>query len=48
MGKAQLIRRLPKMANISSRKDKDGNIISYRIRVYHGYDSKGKRLKPYS
>ncbi len=35
------------MANISSRKDKDGNIISYRIRVARGYDSYGKKLKPY-
>ncbi len=35
------------MANISSRKDKDGNIISYRIRVARGYDNYGKKLKPY-
>lgn len=35
------------MANISNRKDKDGNIISYRIRVARGYDSYGKKLKPY-
>lgn len=36
------------MANISPRKDKEGNIISYTIRVYHGYDQNGKRLKPYT
>ena len=36
------------MPSITPRKNKDGNIISYTIRVYHGYDSKGKRLKPYT
>lgn len=36
------------MPTITPRKNKDGEIISYTIRVYHGYDSKGKRLKPYS
>ena len=35
------------MANISERKDKKGNIISYRIRVSRGYDGQGKKLKPY-
>ena len=35
------------MANISERKDKDGNIISYRIRVSRGYDGQGNKLKPY-
>ena len=35
------------MANISSRKDKKGNIISYQIRVFRGRDSSGKRLKDY-
>ena len=35
------------MANISERKDKDGNIISYRIRVFKGRDTNGKQLKPY-
>jgi integrase len=35
------------MANISERKDKNGNIISYRIRVARGYDTGGKKLKPY-
>ncbi len=36
------------MPSITPRKNKDGDIISYTIRVYHGYDSKGKRLKPYT
>lgn len=36
------------MANITPRRDKNGNITSYTIRVYHGYDSNGKRLKPYT
>ena len=35
------------MANISERKDKNGNIISYRIRVSRGYGAKGEKLKPY-
>lgn len=35
------------MANISSRRDKNGNIISYQIRVFRGRDSSGKRLKDY-
>ena len=34
------------MANISARKNKKGEIISYRIRVSRGYDSNGKHLKP--
>lgn len=29
------------------RKNKQGDIISYRIRVSRGYDSSGKKLKPY-
>lgn len=33
---------------ISPRKNKNGEIIGYTIRVYHGYDSSGKRLKPYT
>ncbi len=37
-----------KMANITPRRDKNGNITSYTIRVYHGYDSNGKRLKPFT
>lgn len=36
------------MPSITPRKNKDGDIISYTIRVYHGYDSQGKRLKPYT
>lgn len=35
------------MANVTSRKDKDGNIISYQIRVFRGRDISGKRLKDY-
>lgn len=35
------------MANVSERKDKNGNIISYRIRVSRGYDGQGNKLKPY-
>jgi len=36
------------MASITNRKNKDGEIISYTIRVYQGYDKGGKRLKPHS
>ena len=36
------------MANIEARKNKDGKIISYRIKVYKGRDENGKRLKPYT
>lgn len=35
------------MAGITPRKDKNGNIISYRIRVSRGYDVYGNKLKPY-
>lgn len=35
------------MASITPRKNKSGEIISYRIRVCRGYDNKGKKLKPY-
>lgn len=35
------------MANITPRKDKDGNITSYQIRVFRGRDASGKRLKDY-
>lgn len=35
------------MANITPRKNKNGEIISYRIRVARGYDSEGKQLNPY-
>lgn len=36
------------MANITPRRNKDGEIISYRVRVHRGIDSKGKKLKPYT
>lgn len=36
------------MASITPRKNKNGEIISYTIRVYRGYDSNGERLKPYT
>lgn len=36
------------MPNITPRVNKNGEITSYTIRVYHGYDSNGKRLKPYT
>ena len=36
------------MASINPRKNKDEEIISYTIRVYQGYDSGGKRLKPHT
>lgn len=36
------------MANILKHKNKDGVITSYTIRVYHGYDEAGKRLRPYT
>lgn len=36
------------MANIQPRKNKDGKIISYCIRVHKGRDASGKQLKPYT
>ena len=36
------------MANIQPRKNKDGKIISYSIRVFKGRDSNGKQLKPFT
>ena len=37
------------MANIQARKNKEGQVISYSIRVYRGRDPKsGKQLTPYS
>ncbi len=36
------------MAAITPRKNKSGEVISYTIRVYRGYDSSGNRLKPYT
>ena len=35
------------MANITPRRNKNGNITSYTIRVHRGYDNNGKQLKPY-
>lgn len=35
------------MANIIPKKNKQGEIISYQIRVYKGRDKDGKQLKPY-
>ncbi len=35
------------MANITPRKNKDGETVSYRIRVSRGYDAAGNKLKPY-
>ena len=35
------------MAYIEPRKNKQGEIIAYRIRVNKGYDKNGKKLKPY-
>lgn len=36
------------MPTITPRKNKNGEITSYTIRVYRGYDSSGNRLKPYT
>ena len=36
------------MANIQPRKNKEGKIISYSIRVFKGRDINGKQLKPYT
>ncbi len=36
------------MASINPRKNKNGEVISYTIRVYQGYDSAGNRLKPHT
>lgn len=36
------------MANIQERRDKDGNLISYSIRVFRGRDANGKQLKPWT
>lgn len=35
------------MANITPRKDKEGNTISFQIRVFRGRDASGRRLKDY-
>ena len=36
------------MANITPRKNKDGGIISYGIKVYRGRSLDGKQLKPHT
>lgn len=36
------------MANVQPRKNKEGKIISYSIRVHKGRNAEGKQLKPYS
>ena len=36
------------MANITPRRNKDGGIISYGIKVYRGRSSDGRQLKPYT
>ena len=35
------------MANIQERRDKDGRLISFSIRVYRGRNAEGKQLKPW-
>ena len=35
------------MAYIQERKDKNGNVISYSIRVFKGYAPDGEQLKPH-
>lgn len=36
------------MANIQERRDKNGKLISYSIRVFRGRDADGKQLKPWT
>ena len=36
------------MANIQERRNNDGKLVSYSIRVFRGRDAKGKQLKPYT
>lgn len=36
------------MASITKKRNKNGEIISYCIRCYRGYDTQGNRLKPYT
>lgn len=36
------------MANIQERRNKDGKLISYSIRVHRGRDADGKQLKPWT
>ena len=36
------------MANIQERRNKDGKLISFSIRVFRGRGADGKQLKPYT
>ena len=36
------------MANLQERRDKNGKLISYSIRVHRGRDAKGNQLKPFT
>ena len=36
------------MANLQERRDKDGKLISYSIRIYRGRGQDGKQLKPFT
>ena len=36
------------MANLQERRNKDGKLISYKIRVHAGRDIDGKQLKPFT
>ena len=36
------------MANIQERRNKDGKLISYSVRVHRGRGPDGKQLKPYT
>ena len=36
------------MANIQERRDKNGKLISYSIRVHRGRGADGKQLKPWT
>lgn len=35
------------MTNLQERRDKDGKLISYSIRIYRGRSQDGKQLKPF-
>lgn len=36
------------MANLQERRDKNGKLISYSVRVYRGKDAEGRQLKPFT
>lgn len=36
------------MASIQERRDKEGRLVSYSVRVHRGRDKYGKQLKPYT